>query len=186
LPFYLKFYLHSFDLLPLYALALAGSAVLTIVFFLKKKNFCKIPMFRLGSLLAALGIASLYFVPEETHYYVLPSFMLIGAAVAAVSSARLSMLTDLADVISKQNNISMQAFVFTLAKGLAKIVAGLVVVLVLSFSDIAPKEADILPMEVFEIKLLMVVPCLLLLIIAFISAYFYHLNEETVSDDLQI
>ncbi len=183
LPFYLKFYLNSFDLLPMYAVVLAIASVITIVFFLKRHDFCKIKMFRLGAFLAAIGVASLYFVPENSHYYVLPSFILIGAAVAAVSSARLSMLTDLADVISKQNKTSMQAFVFTLAKGLAKVVAALVVVTVLSFSHIAPKEVDILPVEVYELKLLMIVPCLILLLLAFISAYFYRLNEAQVLSD---
>jgi Na+/melibiose symporter-like transporter len=180
LPFYLKFYLESFDLLPFYALVLALSAVLTIVFFLRKKNFCKIVMFRLGAILAALGIAGLYFVPEETHYLVMLPFFLIGAAVAALSSARLSMLTDLADVISRENQTSMQAFIFTLAKGSAKVIAGLVVVTVLSFSDIAPKEADILPVELRDLKLLLVVPCVILLVTAFISSCFYRMDEKNI------
>jgi len=183
-PFYLKFYLHSFDRLPYYAVSLGGGAFLAIFILMKfGKTWCKINIFR-GAVALAIGIMlALAWLPPGDQLIANTLFFLLGFVVAGTSSARLSMLTDLAEVVSKTYHTSCQATCFAMAKAVAQTLAGCLMLLIFQFAHLEQEGATI---NGAFVKQLLIYPCLILLAIALVSAFCYTLNEKNYLNNRQV
>lgn len=181
-PFYLRFYLDSMNLLPLYALSL-GIGAFGMIFLLMRfaKTLCKIKLYQTGVFLALFVVAGLWALPESGGQMAFILFTLLGMSIAAISSARLSMLTDLAHLASHRFRTSCEGVVVSVAKSMAKIFAGLCVFFLFQFTHFKPNESDVIVDGDF-IKLLLLVPITLLLVIAMIASYYYQLNENKLSE----
>ncbi len=175
-PFYLKFYLHSFDRLPYYAVSLGGGAFLAIFILMKfGKTWCKINIFR-GAVALAIGIMlTLAWLPPGDEMIANGLFFLLGFVVAGTSSARLSMLTDLAEVVSQTYQTSCQATCFAMAKAVAQTMAGCLMLFIFQFAHLEKEGAQI---DGVFVKKLLVYPCLILLTVALLAAFAYTLNEK--------
>jgi len=178
-PFYLKFYLHSFDRLAYYAVSLGLGAFLAVFIFLKfGKTWCKINMFQGAVVLAIFIMIGLMFLPPGEEIMANSLFFLLGFVVAGTSTARLSMLTDLAAVVSERFHTSCQATVFAMSKAVAQTMAGCLMLVIFQFANLEKNGADI---NGIFVKQLLIYPSLALLSIALIAAFAYTLNEKNLS-----
>lgn len=179
-PFYLKFYTGTLHLLPAYAVALSGGAGGTIFVMLTyAKHVCKITWYRWGAIALGVVCAGMAWVTPDKHLFLFPLFVMLGMAVASTSSARLSMLSDLADYTSKLYRAHMQALVYALAKSLSQWGAGACVFLVFQISALkAGGEQSVISGEMA--KWLLLTPVALLTVFAWISSFAYRLDQQTM------
>lgn len=177
-PFYLKFYLHSFEKLPYYALSLGCGAFLAVFILMKfGKRWCKINIFR-GSVVLAIGIMlALAWLKPGNQLMANSLFFLLGFVVAGTSSARLSMLTDLAEVVSKTYYTACQGTCFAMAKAVAQSLAGCIMLIIFQLTDLREEGANI-PVDGAFVKNLMIIPCLIFLATALLATVWYSLNEK--------
>jgi oligogalacturonide transporter len=181
-PFYLKFYLHSFEYLPLYAVSLGTGAFLAIFVLMKfGKTWCKIKIFRSAVALAIGIMLGLAWLPPGDEILANGLFFLLGFVVAGTSSTRLSMLTDLAEVVSDRFQTSCQATVFAMAKAVAQSFAGGLMLVIFKLTDLRDQGSAI-PVDGTFVKKLLLIPSLTLLVISLAASLLYTVNQKVVDN----
>lgn len=184
-PFYLEFYLDSFDLLPYYAVSLGLGAFLAVFILMRfGKTWCKITIFKIAVALAIGMMIIMWLLPRDYTHVANIIFFFLGFVVAGTSTARLSMLTDLADVVSKRFHTSCQATVFAEAKATAQTFAALVMLIIFQTTALRNQGGDV-PVDGLLVKHLLVYPSIALLAVALIAAFVYTLDEKFLNHNHQ-
>ncbi len=179
-PFYLKFYTQTLSLLPAYAIALSlGAGGVLYAMMTRFKYVCKIKWYRWGSIALGVVCVGMMMITPQMHLALFPLFVILGMAVATTSSARLSMLSDLADYTSQTYHTHMQALVYALAKSMAQWSAGACVFVIFQVSSLGG-AADTVSVSGELAKWLLLAPVAILTLIAWLTSFAYPLNQAAI------